>query len=430
MRKILAMLLAISLFAGLLPMTVFAADAGPARFVFAAKEKVTDLEVIINQGDAPVYLKTAGKKATAEGATESNYHIKITYNAGENPKLYLKGAEIQTYGDANSDPAIIIGSEKAEDGYNDLNVDIIVEKNSTFSHTQVWGDSHIKSYITGTLTITRVKGTLVMGHKMCRQAAIYSVGDIVLKDLYATITSGWSSKDRGNAIQSAQGSITIDGGKITITTKTDTPGTTNSAINNRVIFAESGEDIVVQNGATLKVTMAYSGKVFGTTGDVIFKDSTVEVTVNSDVGTMFNGSAPVIDGYADGYIALGDDAEYDANNFEAYKKFSITPAAAATEPTTEPTTAPTTAPTEPSAPATEPSAPATQPSAPATQPSAPATEPADKNNTQPKNNMDINTIILVVGLIVIVAAAAASAVIIIKKKNGAVEAVAEEKTEE
>lgn len=421
MKKLFAMLVAVCLIAALLPTTVFAA-AGPARFVFCNGERVADLEVIINQGDAPVYLKVnknTGGKATANGASESDYNIKVTYEAGKNPTVYLKGAEFETYGDASNDPAIRIGSEKVEDGYNDVSVDIIVQRNSTFIHTKTYGAPHIKSYITGTLTLTREKGTLAMYQKIApngMSAMIEAVGDVVMKDANIVVQHSISGHDRTNTIYTTNGNIIIDGGRLTVTTNSDASvADADKPTHKRVLCTAAEEkNIIIQNGAKVDITIRNAVKAFGTKGDVVIKDSTVSVKVTTEKGTIFSDYEPVIEGYAQGYTALGDDAEYDANNFDLYKTFSIEPKITETEPPATEATKPSTEATKPSTEATKPSTEATNPSTEATKPSTEATAPGDKDSQSKPINT--NAVILIVALIVIVVSGVAAAVIILKKK--------------
>lgn len=401
MKKIFALLLAICLIACLLPTTVLAQDAPPARFVFANKEGVSDLEVVINQGDAPVYLRTIGEKATLDGASADEYEIKVTYNAGENPKVYLNGAELKAWGDdpANKDYAITVGSPNPEDPCNNLSVDIVIEKNATLKQIERVNCSPlIKSFITGTLTITRTKGTLQMGYRIAHDAAISVVGDIVLKDCVITMGSGWTGRDRANAIQSAQGNIIIDGAKLSITTKNDdhvVDGQKLLATDCRVLMTEAeGKDIIIQNGATLAINMSYSGKAFSTKGKVIIKDSNVKALATGGAGgtgVLFEAAGLEIEGYANGYDLSVDEGEYDAAKLGTYLKFIIKPNETEEEGTT----------------------PATEETTPATEESAPATEPV--SGEKPKT--DSKTIILVVALVVIVAVVAAAAVVLLKRRK-------------
>ena len=301
-------------------------EAPKARFVFQNfNSDPFAIEVIIEQGGAPVFLKTVGGIVTAEGASADDYQIKITFENGKSPNLYLKGAEIKTYGDAKGDHAILIGSETATDVCNDNNVNIVIQRNSTIVNEKTYGSPLIKSYITGTLTITKEKGSLSLSHMVSPlgyTAAVEVVGDLVLKNVNMKVESHHSGCDRYNYFRSSNGNIIVNAGKLTITTNSDS-GETEKPTHKRIFMtAAEGKDIIFENGASVTVNVRNSAKVFGTKGNVIFDNATVKINVTGG-GSIFGDTAPVIKNYAEGTVALGDDATYDAAKFAEYKTFSI-----------------------------------------------------------------------------------------------------------
>jgi len=293
-----------------------------ARIVFKNQQGET-LEYNIKEGADTIYLRTVGGVVVTTDASADKYNIKITFEKGKNPRIYLNGASITTHGNAKGDSAIIIGSNVATDACNDISVDIVVEKNSSMNHEKTYGAPHIQSYITGTLTITRIKGSLTLNHKMVRgDGVINAVGDILLKNANIVIASNWSGKDRANYIRSTNGNITVDAGNLSITTNGD--GNLDSKpISSRVLLTEgNGKNITFQNGAKVTITVRNAFKTFGTKGSVIFDNATVKINVTGD-GSIFDATAPVIKGYPEGTVALGDDKTYDPAQFATYKSFSI-----------------------------------------------------------------------------------------------------------
>lgn len=395
-----------------------------ARFAFKNFDSDPfELEYIIEEGDDPIYLKTPGKVVSASGATEKNYTIKITYETGKTPTIYLKGAQIATYADGKGDIALTIGSPNAADLCNDTDVNIVVERNSEFHHRRTYGSSHIMSYISGTLTITKEKGSIEMHHMMNQQnAAIQAVGDIVLKNITLKMVSDNTNADKANYIRTTNGHIILDGATINVTTNGSREANEEPTYRRILFTVAEGKNIVIQNGSKLNFNIRNAMKAFGTAGDVIIKDSVVKVKVNYDLGTIFDAKAPVIEGYAGGYTAKGDEAAYDAAKFDTYKSFSIAPVGQ--EDLDEPEeTKPETKPTQPELDPTEPKP---EPDLELDgAPAAPTTPDNSGDSVQSNNGALVVVLWICVALIVLVNGATVALVIIKKKK-----AAAKEKTEE
>ena len=122
MKKLLSVLLAICLIAGLLPVIASAAGiTAKVEIISSADGTRTTLE--ISEGEARYMVTDANGLAHTESATASNYNIKFEWESGGVPTLYLKGAKLKASG--ASAKAISFPHGGAEE------VAIVIEEDST-----------------------------------------------------------------------------------------------------------------------------------------------------------------------------------------------------------------------------------------------------------------------------------------------------------
>jgi len=94
MKKLLGLLLAICLIAGLLPVVASAAGNAKISIVSDATAGATTSYAVAE--GSTTYLITQGGAANTATASESNYNIKITYPTGGEPTIYLKDATLKS----------------------------------------------------------------------------------------------------------------------------------------------------------------------------------------------------------------------------------------------------------------------------------------------------------------------------------------------
>ena len=143
MKKLLGLLLAICLIAGLLP--VVASAAGNAKISIVSDATAgTTTSYAVEEGST-TYLITQGGAANTQTASESNYNIKITYPTGGEPTIYLKDATLKS----TAVPLAVTGVAGGPDSYT-----IVVESDSyiegygaviraTKAHLTITGDGKL-----------------------------------------------------------------------------------------------------------------------------------------------------------------------------------------------------------------------------------------------------------------------------------------------
>lgn len=143
MKKLLGLLLAICLIAGLLPVVASAAGNAKISIVSDATAGATT-DYAVAEGSTTCLI-TQGGAANTETASESNYNIKITYPTGGEPTIYLKDATLKSA----AVPLAVTGVAGGPDSYT-----IVVESDSyiegygaviraTKAHLTITGDGKL-----------------------------------------------------------------------------------------------------------------------------------------------------------------------------------------------------------------------------------------------------------------------------------------------
>ena len=464
MKKILSVLLAICIMVGMV--TVLAsADAAKQALIkmpfadttVAPGAKLTD--IIINEGDPDKHYLTVNGVLTAEGASATNYNVKLSYATGGTPTLSLKGAEIivpdnmRDSGSNNSNVAIAIG--RYDKDFPDSNIcdyDFIINVESDSSIKNTWdkvGTSASDTYHGANAIVATIKGDLTFtgAGKLdlwADNASLISKeleGDIIFKDFNMkaelAIRFLWSQyltidnmgvgdvifdNTKAELLNNYNGCVKATDGKIIIKNGSNVSAitTSNGCWNHNILDArsEANGGIVIDNANVLANGVGESQLAVGTVP--------VEFTgVNAKGGTKEANAKAYSNKKQSGYYYLiaGPDVVIETDP-------------PATEPpaTTKPAAKPTTA-TQPAG-----SNAATKPagSNAATKPAGTvadgnnattgndATTPVDNNTTGEKKG-GLTWLYILLGVVIL--AGAAVLVLVIVKRNAAA-AELEEETEE
>ncbi len=317
-KRILSLLLVLCMVVGMLPASVFAADAtesteitatadalirmrADATAITAVEGKVGQwntsgyyyVSVTLQPGDGPYYFKTNDAGYVIDG-TEDDHTIEINY-LGNAAKLILKGATITN--DHANYPALILGENSKNDvgaetaEGNQADYEIIVEGDSSINQTNGTSGRAILNSTVGTLTVTSVNDAklAVKGKTTGTRGVFHNVGSLVLKN--ANLYVGGYSATVHYAIYSLK-NIDIIGGNVQAHVK----GSYSA------IYA-AGNITVDAAKLTAYSSAGITVKADGANG-VTFKDSLVKLGSYS-AATIF-AAAPTIAGYADGYTVKTD----------------------------------------------------------------------------------------------------------------------------
>ena len=211
MKKILSVLIALCLIAGLLPVVASAAAEAKVLVVSDA-EANTKNTYTVAEGNA-VYLITDGGAASTYGATEDNYNIKIDYTDGI-PTVYLKGAELST----KSAPLQIIGAEGGVEDYL-----LVVEEDSTLESTGGTGLYVVSTNLTitgpGKLTIDSNKGYGIWFYNpKTTDETKQTFHDLTFEEANVDISLDNTEGGWGVAAGGSVRTMTVDGGTVKATT--------------------------------------------------------------------------------------------------------------------------------------------------------------------------------------------------------------------
>ena len=417
-KKILCVLLALCLFASLLPMTALAADPD-ITVTFFNKGTNTERDnktpgvyiwLTIKPGDPAKYITANAEgymtEHTGDTAPADNF-IKLEYPAdgAANLKVTLKNIYINgmTANDAYHAPSIEFG-----EGAYSINMELIGDNKIVDGRSAC-----IKNNNDGGLTITGA-GSLAMQMGAtdsfgAAAAALWANGgDLVIKNTTVNFEIYTSTSSQHNSILSAKGNVLLE--NVTIKNKTNNTGKlvfTGLATANDpryTIDPDANRKVTIKN---CNIESATGGSIFRTVAPVVINNSTIKATGGAP---LFEGKEkdvannPVIEGEFSGAYASKANATKQnkwkaltADNMSKLKSCGfvyIVPGIVElvpTEPTTEPepTTKPTTGNNDTTKPTTKDEDEVTQPTTEETIPDETqneATQPttADKNEaTQP-----------------------------------------------
>ena len=348
-KKILSLLLALCLVVGLLPMIAMAEEVTiPEKYIRVQVLQGTETafwgDVYMAPGNPTMYLVTNEAGAAAEGTAE-NWNIKMEYPADGTATLTFKGAYLCS---AYTKTPLQINAN--------VDLKIVVETDSTiFSDVKGVGIHLVnsgKTTITGPGKLT-VKTTNAFGIWATTSVDKLDGGSVLIKDINMDIQVGTAGSYYG-ALYFTGGDMTIDNSKINIVSNADTTmGIWGHAVYKKdangvvtsITSTNKGSDtdttkrnLIIQNGSV--ITGAITGKNgLGCTGDIIIKDSTVDLSVSGTATVLTK--KPVLEG---NYTAIASEnadgsgaVTFDENNYTKYKYFKITPKAETPAPS-EPTT--------------------------------------------------------------------------------------------
>ena len=447
MKRVFALILALCLFAALLPMTVLADTTEPTTAATEAVEipeapesvKVKiyngvakDFTLTLNNGDE-VYL-VAGEenidliKWTEAEAPADNF-VKFVYSTET-------GVLSTTFSNLVVDQTQAGGYTCHGIWYQGGEYAVEIELIGTNSMTH--GKSAcIKNENAGGMTITGEGSmTMTIGSAEVVGSASGALwingGDLLIKNTTMNFTVYASESAKHHAILSGKGNVTIEGCKIT----TDTLGGqlvfTGLHTDKNVRYTLDTDPERFVKVKDCEITATANKTIFESFNPVTIENSTLKVTLKGSSGPAFS-PAPVFEGDYTAIAGLRKNAEkldklkeYSEKKLASYTYIYIVPGIVdllPTEPTTEATEAPTLPATEPTVPeitepkVTEATTPATtEATTPATtEATTPATDANDVDDTTSGSPLKIVLIVMIA--LVVVAAAGIGALVIIRKKK-------------
>ena len=298
-KKILCVLLALCLFASLLPMTALAADPD-ITVTFFNKGTITDrdnntpgiyMPVTIKPGDPAKYIVTNAEglmtEHTGDTAPADNY-IKLEYPAdgAANLKVTLKNIYIDSLikNDAYHRPAIEFGA-----GAYSVNMELIGDNKIIDARSAC-----IKNINDGGLTITGTQNsslTLQMGTSGTEGASAAALwaegGNLVIKNTTLNFEITTSSSSQHNSILSTKGNVLLE--NVTIKNKTNNKG--------KLVFtglATAKEPrYTIDTDATRTVTIK-NCNIDSQTGGTMIRTVAPVTIINSTIKAT--GKAPLFEG--------------------------------------------------------------------------------------------------------------------------------------
>ena len=262
------------------------------RFKFAKSGSSISLNVRLHYGQTK-YLLTTGGYAVEEGASATNYNIKLDYT-GDVFTIYLKDAQI-----ANKAGVEVDGGYGPDGSGSVINfadpLNIVVESDSSISMNEQSGSPALNLKVTDGVTITSVENaktgkkaklTLASTQDNKTGGVISVRGNLILDDANVHLTDSNGVYGRCNLISISGGDLTVKGGKLFM----DTLGTTytiHSAILVRKNAANKGGNVVFTEGADVKIYANPSTDdvsrgfydLIVADGNITFSESDVEIAV-------------------------------------------------------------------------------------------------------------------------------------------------------
>ena len=332
--RILSLLLALCLIAGILPFAALAEDAAPYIGVQIENGGTyfwnEENEKQMTAGAATRYATTTAEGVVAAATESDNWNIKLEYPADGKPTLTLKGATIKA--GTNRFPLTINGT---------VDLTVVIESDSTISSdnrpaVQIFNFGVTTLTGAGKLTVATESGVgMYIGH-----ATSVDAGETIFKDAKIDINYAGDASTR-MAISFFGKDLTIDNSVVNFTgtgrvygiwgygeIKRDADGKVTSAAGKaKLTEGDVERDLIIKNGSVV-TGVATIGYGLGASGNVYIKDSTVEVTVGGNGGTFpVFPKKPVFEGE---YTAVGgqtneNPVEFVASKFSGYKYFKIVP---------------------------------------------------------------------------------------------------------
>ena len=331
-KRFLCLLMALCLFAALLPMTVLADEKPDAKwdFVLSGNAKAPEddqAELVMKAGDEPKYYAT--KQSDPNNPTfwyltpgsDTEWNVKFEYPADGIPTVTLKDAKI-----VNGCGLWFGGFNIAMTG----DVKMVLEGENYISSAKYAGP--IVFHTSGTATVTGSGKLEITGNTHSLTSGfIATYGNLILDN--ANITMNFpESWGRTNGLATTGGDITMKGGSLTIVAYDD-PKTTHDPGKDTgygcnqesffsAVYAKAKEDgtggnFTVEGGATFismgspissksGSTELNKGQMIYTEGKFTIKDSTVELALIGKVAsssTLF-GAKPTMEYQNDTYYVV------------------------------------------------------------------------------------------------------------------------------
>ncbi len=410
MKKILSVLLAICLLAGMLSVVASAATPNEAFIRVGAPGKLKSLEIIVEEGGDAAYLLTnEDGKAIQEGADASNYNIKFEYKDGM-ATIYLKNAKLKNEYWAGMQ--IGRGDEIGKSDIYDFPVTVYTEADSEIEatyHENVvddFGQISNGSY-TGITTCANSTVFTGPGKLTIKSQRVFGIwgSNVTFKDANIYVHTSYDDISKISGYPSIwinDSDLVIDNTELTVLNNC---GTTLWLSEKNRELTGNPYNIVIKNGSKVELTNEVSAQpAVGTMGKFIIDKSDVVIHAQS---VPFNTKPEMTGVTALGGTKPSNAKEYNAKKATTYLYFVCGPDVQV--PTIE-TLPPVTVP-----PTTQQVPPTTQQVPPTTNAAPNATEPVD-TNTGSSNGAKVLIIVLV--SFAVVGIGAAVAVIIINKKKG------------
>jgi len=305
MKKLLGLLLAICLIAGLLPVVASAAGNAKISIVSDATAGATTSYAVAE--GSTTYLITQGGAANTATASESNYNIKITYPTGGEPTIYLKDATLKSA----AVPLAVTGVAGGPDSYT-----IVVESDSyiegygaviraTKAHLTITGDGKLSLEAKKAHGIHFYDPDVPNANVPCNYDLTLDEANIELN--VAKNGAGWSLGigDKARVIKINGGSLKIEG--------TDTACGLYS-INGELEISNGAQlDIhtdsnacittfrkITLDGGHLKLRAEGGYPAIKSDGDFIINGGTMDIIADA----VLYGKAPDLSGYQGEYTAV------------------------------------------------------------------------------------------------------------------------------
>lgn len=377
MKKIFAILLALCLFASLLPMTVMAENPTVKISFRNPGTGVSAATVTVNPGDTAYVVTTDGQVFAKweEADAPTDKYVKVEYPAEGDAVVNVTMKNIDYKNEATSDwSSHAIEFSKAE-----YKVVITLEGENKMQAGSV---SCIKSYALGGVTITGA-GKLVTNQTGSVAGTIWMAsgsGDLLIKDTTLDMSVLQGNHSLHHAILSNSGNVTFDNVKITSNTQGGgliyfgQPQKSGDQVGRYTPDPDDTRKLTIKD-SEITATVLENKTIFASAAPAIISNSTLKLSSKSGNGPLIS-PAPTFEGDYTAIAGLVKNADkldklkvYDAKKLASYTYIYIVPGIQDLIPTEPPTQ-----PTEPSVPEV------TTPSTPdATTPSTPDTSTPDES---------------------------------------------------
>ena len=444
MKKIFAILLALCLFASLLPMTVMAENPAVKIYFRNPGTGVSAATVTVNPGET-IYVVTTDEQVFtkwAEADAPTDKYVKVEYPAEGDAVVNVTMKNIDYKSEVTGDwSSHAIEFSKAE-----YKVVITLEGENK---VQVGSTSFIKSYALGGVTITGA-GKLVTNQTGSVSGTIWMAtgsGDLLIKDTTLDMSVLQGNHSLHHAILSNSGNVTFENAKITCNTQGGgliyfgQPQKSGDQVGRYTLDPDDTRKLTIKD-SEITATILENKTIFATKAPAVISNSTLKLSSKSGNGPLFS-PAPTFEGEYTAIAGLVKNAEnmdklkeYNDKKLASYTYIYIVPGIQNLLPT-EPTTEPTTVPTEPTTPevttpdATTPDATTPTESTPTeskpteskpaeSKPAESKPAQADKDNAE--NNEDAEggnamTVVLIILVVLVVAVGATFGVLFYLKKK-------------